>query len=132
MVERALEQPEAGTGARAGRSRGPRAILHPADGHTGGDELAEQLGDPALIGRRGGEPGKCATAAGDWRRRVNTRTGRWLTGPRADHDRPLRHVVAAFAYLRLGLMAEGRRLAELARRAAPRLTPHHEVHGAAC
>jgi DNA-binding SARP family transcriptional activator len=133
----ALQHPEAGTWARA-RALAARSILHPDTGAEDGHEalaLAEELGDPALISYAAEAILTCATAAGDFEKaREYADRGVATVGQAADqdHDREAgRYMFAAFAYLRLGLMAEGRRLAEQHDALASRLTVHHEVHGVA-
>jgi class 3 adenylate cyclase len=133
----ALEHPEAGTWARA-RALTARAILHPSMGAEDGNTafaLAEELGDPALIGYAAEAIVTCATVAGDFEKAREYADRSVATVEQTadyDHDREAgRYMLAAFAYLRLGQMAEGRRLAAQLDAVAARLTPHHEVHGVA-
>lgn len=134
---RALDHPEAGTWARA-RALTARSILHPDTGAEDGQEalaLAEELGDPALIGYAAEAILTCATEAGEFEKAREYADRSLATvgqGVDQDHDREAgRYMFAAFAYLRLGLIAEGRRLAEQHDAMASRLTAHHEVHGVA-
>ncbi len=134
-ASRALEQPEAGKWARA-RALVARALLDPASGAEDARTayaLAEELGDPALIGYGAEAIMTCATAAGDLEEaREYADRGVATVDQSTDHDRTAgRYMFATFAYLRLGLMAEGRRFAELYDAVVARLTAHHEVHGVA-
>ena len=136
-IAKALDDPDASTWARA-RALAARAILHPAEGERDGQEalrLAEELGDPGLIGYAAEALLTSATLAGELERACEYADRSVATVRRQaehDHDREAgRYMIAAFTYLRRGLIAEGRRFAEQLDGVAARLTPHHEVHGVA-
>ena len=134
-IERALELAEPGSEARA-VAISAWAQLDPAGRAAAareGAELAEQLGDPLLQLDAYETQAKVSSAHGrldeatDWADRrlallpestdPDLRSGQWL--------------LAEITYLRAGRIADGRRAAERHDEVSARLTPHHEVHGAA-
>ena len=134
-IDKALELAEPGSEAHAS-AVAARAALDPV-GRAGAAreavELAERLGDPVLRCDAYEAQAKVAVAHGRLAEAGGWADQKMALMPRiADPDRrSAQCVIATFVYLRQGRLAEGRRAAALHDEITARLTPHHEVHGAA-
>jgi hypothetical protein len=134
-IERALELAEPGSEARA-VAVAAWAHLDPRGRSTAASEaveLAEQLKEPSLRADAYETQAKVATAHGRLAEAATWADRKLALLPRiADPDRrSAQCLTAVVVYLRVGRISDGRRTAERHDEISARLTPHHEVHGAA-
>jgi class 3 adenylate cyclase len=134
-IRRALELAAPGSEARAAAVAAWAHLDPHGRAAAAGEavELAEELGDPVLLADVYETQAKVAAARGRLHEAATWVDRKLVLLPRiADPDRrSAQHLIAAVIYLRVGRISEGRRAAELHDEITARLTPHHEVHGAA-